>query len=383
MKKLFTAGVFSIFFFASCLFLHAQNVGIGETDPGSKFSVKGNMSVGSNYSNVAGTPNGLIIEGKVGIGTTSPNTSAVVDISSSDKGILIPRMSTATRTSIASPAEGLLVYDTTQNAFYYYSGGWTKLGAQGPSGPTGPNGPTGHTGATGPSGATGATGATGANGPTGPSGATGATGPTGQLSPATAPGNTTFWNGTEWVLNSSNIYNDGTNVGVGNNSPSYKLDVSGTGRFEGNLRVGDYTLPTVDGVGGQVLKTDGSGNLSWQPDAGGSGPVFYDGITIPFSCTNNMVVNNLNMNGATYARMVPTPSNCNYKLGGIQGGAAGKMIVIFNDGTGKMGGENLSTGSDAGNRILVTGNMNSNNTSTVATFVYDGDLQMWITVAIN
>ncbi len=51
----------------------------------------------------------------VGIGTTTPNTSSQLDISSSTKGILIPRMKTSTVTSIINPAKGLMVYDTAKN----------------------------------------------------------------------------------------------------------------------------------------------------------------------------------------------------------------------------------------------------------------------------
>jgi len=44
----------------------------------------------------------------------------------------------------------------------------------------------------------------------------------------TAIGNTTFWNGTSWVINSSNLYNNGANIGIGTNTPdaSAKLDIS-------------------------------------------------------------------------------------------------------------------------------------------------------------
>lgn len=51
----------------------------------------------------------------VGIGTTSPNTSAQLDITSSSRGLLIPRMDSATILTIANPAKGLLVYDSSRN----------------------------------------------------------------------------------------------------------------------------------------------------------------------------------------------------------------------------------------------------------------------------
>lgn len=67
---------------------------------------------------------------QVGIGTTSPDTSSVLDISSTTQGLLTPRMTTAQRTAITTPAIGLLVYDTDEDAFYYYNNGsWGKLSA--------------------------------------------------------------------------------------------------------------------------------------------------------------------------------------------------------------------------------------------------------------
>lgn len=152
--------------------------------------------------------------------------------------------------------------------------GATGIGLQGPTGATGdtgpaggPTGPTGATGATGstgpgggPTGPTGATGTTGATGSTGPqglqgiqgvqgaqgiqgptgiagtngtnglnggTGATGATGATGTLPNGSAAGNTPYWNGTQWVINNSNIYNNGGNVGIGQTAASQKLEVNG------------------------------------------------------------------------------------------------------------------------------------------------------------
>jgi hypothetical protein len=66
--------------------------------------------------------------GKIGIGTTSPNPSAILDIVSSTTGILIPRLTTSQRNSISSPAQGLLIFNTSTNSFEYYDGtGWQTI----------------------------------------------------------------------------------------------------------------------------------------------------------------------------------------------------------------------------------------------------------------
>lgn len=59
---------------------------------------------------------------QVGIGTTNPDNSSVLDITSTDKGILIPRMTAMERLSIATPiADGLMVYQIDDiTGFYYY-----------------------------------------------------------------------------------------------------------------------------------------------------------------------------------------------------------------------------------------------------------------------
>ncbi len=62
-------------------------------------------------------------QAQVGINedNSQPDASALLDIKSNDKGILIPRMTTAQRTAINNPAEGLMVYDTDTKSFWYYS----------------------------------------------------------------------------------------------------------------------------------------------------------------------------------------------------------------------------------------------------------------------
>jgi hypothetical protein len=181
----------------------------------------------------------VFAQNNVGIGTAVPDPSAILDLTSGTKGFLAPRVTTAQRNNIVSPATGLLVYDTDFQCFYYFDSGWKSLctstgsGATGPTGSTGPtgangaNGNTGATGAsgasgndgangadgnTGPTGATGNTGATGPNGDTGTTGETGATGATGDTGPTgeTGPTGNTGATGTDWNITSLDYNDDGT-----------------------------------------------------------------------------------------------------------------------------------------------------------------------------
>lgn len=56
------------------------------------------------------------------------DNSAMLDVKSTSKGLLIPRLTTSQRNAISSPATGLIVYVTTDNTFYYYDGAsWVSL----------------------------------------------------------------------------------------------------------------------------------------------------------------------------------------------------------------------------------------------------------------
>jgi hypothetical protein len=66
---------------------------------------------------------------------TTADASAVLDVKSSTKGMLVPRMTTAQRTAIAAPAKGLLVFDNTTNSFWFYNGAaWAAIGGSGGTG---------------------------------------------------------------------------------------------------------------------------------------------------------------------------------------------------------------------------------------------------------
>ncbi len=71
-----------------------------------------------------------LVWGQIGIGTTTPDLSAILDIYAKDKGLLIPRLTTTDRNAIAAPAQGLLIFNTDIAAFEYYTGAaWKALSA--------------------------------------------------------------------------------------------------------------------------------------------------------------------------------------------------------------------------------------------------------------
>ena len=59
----------------------------------------------------------------VGIGTSTPHSSAALDVTSTDKGFLLPLLSQTARLAIPNPADGLMVYDTSSQRFYQYQDG--------------------------------------------------------------------------------------------------------------------------------------------------------------------------------------------------------------------------------------------------------------------
>ncbi len=62
------------------------------------------------------------INAQVGIGTLTPDASAMLDISSKTKGLLTPRLTSSERDDVPTPAEGLLIFNTDDKCFQYYDG---------------------------------------------------------------------------------------------------------------------------------------------------------------------------------------------------------------------------------------------------------------------
>ena len=103
-------------------------MGVGDT-VSNKFYVYSNTY---GYSPIGFFPqtnrNVLIGDESVGSYPFNPDASALVDMQTNNKGFLEPRMTTAQRTAIASPAIGLQVYDTDLSAMYVYDGtSWKQV----------------------------------------------------------------------------------------------------------------------------------------------------------------------------------------------------------------------------------------------------------------
>jgi len=179
-------------------------------------------------------------------------------------------------------------------------------GPQGPQGDEGPQGPIGMTGPEGPQGSIGMTGPEGPQGDEGPQGPIGMIGPQGDPGPegpkgeegesayqiwlnegnmgseadfldslqgpagedgmlpeGTDIGNTTFWDGTEWVVDNSNLYHDSLRVGIGIDTPSALFHTQGLDSaggnvvFEGEFKDQNFGLAPVSGPGTRMM---------WYPD---------------------------------------------------------------------------------------------------------------------
>lgn len=96
-----------------------------------EIGVGANLSFSALTLNLVASPSitgGLTVAGTAGIGGTAVS-SAALDIQSTSKGFLAPRMTTAQRDAIAGPATGLMIYNTTLGYYQVYNGTlWTSVG---------------------------------------------------------------------------------------------------------------------------------------------------------------------------------------------------------------------------------------------------------------
>jgi hypothetical protein len=63
-----------------------------------------------------------VAKAQVGIGTTSPNSASLLDVTSTSQGFLYPRMTNTQMLAITSPANGLMIFNTDAGSIYTYNG---------------------------------------------------------------------------------------------------------------------------------------------------------------------------------------------------------------------------------------------------------------------
>lgn len=172
--------------------------------------------------------------GQVGINSTgtAPNTSAMLDVSSNNKGLLIPRMTQAERDAISNPADGLIIFQTDNNpGLYYYRGtmspNWNLVGN----------------------------------------------------------------NAGQWQTNSSNIYYNAGNVGIGTSSPNAKLEVSGSDGIIHELTVGrgagSISSNTVLGYGTLPVNSTGYNNTAIGASAMNDNSTGYENTALGANSLSN------------------------------------------------------------------------------------------------
>lgn len=201
-------------------------------------------------------------------------------------------------------------------------------GSVGSTGVTGADGSVGSTGVTGADGIIGSTGATGSVGATGADGIVGATGSTGFLQSGSVAGNTTYWDGSSWTTNNSNIYNNGGNVGIGTATPSAKLHIGNGTRFVSSTDASIF-LQSGNGLGSA---------RDWK---------IYVPMTAGYLAFRDMGFDNLN-NGMTTDAMVIQYGTGNVGIGTTSPNATAKLQVDL--------------GTSTTNGILVTGTYNAAST---------------------
>lgn len=117
------------------VFNHLGSAAIGASfAPAANLHVRGSGTSSSTWTaqfhNSAGNNNALMVrdDGRVAMGTSTPDASALLTVTSTTGGILFPRMTTTQRNAIATPADGLVIYNTTDNKLQVRAGGaWVDL----------------------------------------------------------------------------------------------------------------------------------------------------------------------------------------------------------------------------------------------------------------
>lgn len=321
---------------------------------------------------------GVALAQNVGIGTATPNASALLDLISTSQGVLIPRMTNTQMLAIATPATGDLVFNTTPTTFYYYNGtAWVPF--------TG----------------------------------------TGWL----LQGNSGTIAGTNFLGTTDNadlVFKTNTvegmrlntlqDLGIGTATPTAQLHTVASGamtaNYTGNLLTNTATSSTASitkygaeilstgawngtsatNVGLHVNATGGTTNYSGIFEGGNVGiktttPATYADVNGDVSIRNasyaasNGVNNDINIGTASFIRLTgPTAA---FSITGIAGGVDGKLLILFNPSSQQFTVSNENAASAAADRIWTlnsTGDIVINGKGAVK-MIYSAADSRWIVIS--
>lgn len=291
----------------------------------------------------------------VSIGSFTANASALLDLTSTVKGLLIPRLTATQMNAVVAPATGDLVFNTTAISFYFYDGtqwvpilsttnGWLLTGNS-----------------------------------------------------ATTPG-TNFLGTIDSIalLMKTNSYNrimtrdSGSHLLYSHSDSSMKLQfqtpngsnvTSFMARNLSQSTVIQYQLPDTGGAVSTVLYNDGYGKLFW--DRYGKGASALGVATLP---TLNHDSDNYDLYPRYGEAIYRLSSSANYALSGVTGGWDGRVVIIVNVNTTPKSIyiQNESTNSLAINRILTGKNGQIQiNMNQACWLLYDGVTQRWRAISMT
>ena len=249
----------------------------------------------------------------VGVNNPTPDPSAALDVVSTTKGVLVPRLTAAQRTLIANPATGLLVYQTDEpSGFYFYANAtWTLLGATGPQGAKGDKGDQGIQGETGLQGSKGDKGDQGIQGETGLQGIQGLKGDKGDQG----------IQGETGLQGLNGDKGDQGEVGpagsTGATGPMGPMGATGAQGSKGDKGDAGQGVPT-GGTTGQVLaKIDGTDfNTQWVTLSTGGGSSTYPNVELAVTNTTIQQIPDLVTATTNTVLTFSTNNNANASLSG-------------------------------------------------------------------
>lgn len=176
------------------------------------------------------------------------------------------------------------------------------------------------------------------------------------------PGNTPYWDGTSWIVNSSNIYNAGSKVGIGTSLPLQRLHVNG------NLNIASDSSYMINNR--KILWANGTGNIFTGFNAGASNTIgfnnsfygFNSGITNSVGSQNTFIgteTGSANLDGmmnsflGRRAGYSNTNGNENTFIGAFAGqsnteGLHNSFLGVTTGSANTLGSENTFLGAHAG-----------------------------------